>query len=150
MPRKLSPEFRANVGIAHPGQMRGHRGPNGSKAEVGRLLAMELLQDPTYRRELKKRLIAGVAGPVEVYLWRKAFGDPDKDDSERAAEAAKFEQIRTELRQFMLENKDRARTLNAIVTRAPRLLPLPRLAPQPEPVVVEPQKDARGEDEAEG
>ena len=41
-------------------------------------MAYELVTNAAYRRELKRRLLAGEAGPLEGLLWRYAFGDPPK------------------------------------------------------------------------
>ena len=133
--KKLSPEFLARVGKTAPTVTRAKNGRlTTSRSEFGKEIATALVNDPQYRKGVLERLRAGVAGPLEVHLWRLAFGDPQKDDSERAAEIAKFDKIRDELRDYMSKNRDQARVLDAVVTRAPRLLPLPTMRrPEPEP-----------------
>lgn len=137
MPKKLSPKFLENFGKI-PGRDKEGR-LHTSKSERGRALAVELLEDPEYRDSLRKRLIAGVAGPIEIHLWRMGYGEPPKDDSSKAAEEERFRAMREQLQRYLKENAAEARKLNAVVTRAPRVLelPRPRLEPEPEPIDVE-------------
>ena len=48
---------------------------NKSTIEVKRL-ARQLVNDPTYKRNLQKRLRAGEGGAMEPLLWAYAFGKP--------------------------------------------------------------------------
>ena len=57
-----------------------------SKATVEiREAARLLLEDPSYRRSLRSRLISGNAGPVEALLFHYAYGKP-KETVEQAGE----------------------------------------------------------------
>jgi hypothetical protein len=124
MPKK---DFYAQVGQPPKGVVRAKDGKlTSSRSERGRKLAMDLLEDPEYRKTLRERLMTGTAGPIEVHLWRMAYGEPQKDDSGKAAEEARFAAMREQLGRFLREKADEARTLNAVVTRAPRVLELPR------------------------
>lgn len=130
--KRLSAAFVENIGKGRDPSV--FNGPDGrltsKKSEFGKALASSLLNDPEYQQTLQERLRTGTAGPIEVYLWRKAFGDPEKDDSLRAAEEERFKKIREELRMYMENHHEKARVLDAVVTGAPRLLPLPRLPRQ--------------------
>lgn len=72
-----------------PGRPKGI--PNKVTAEI-RQLARHLLQDKAYRRSLRRRLVNGTLGPLEIVLWHYAYGKP-KDQletpptSDRVAEA---------------------------------------------------------------
>lgn len=142
---KLSKEFVDRVGKTAPGVTRAPSGQlTTSKSERGRALAVELLEDPEYRKSLRERLIAGVAGPIEIHLWRMGYGEPPKDDSGKAAEEERFRAMREQLQRYLKENAAEARKLNAVVTRAPRVLELPRPRLEPEPIDVEPvENDGR-------
>ena len=61
-----------------PGRRKGV--PNKATREV-RTLARGLLNDKRYLAQLRRRMIAGTAGPVEVLLYHYAYGKP-KDMSE--------------------------------------------------------------------
>jgi hypothetical protein len=53
--------------------------PKGSRNKVTEEvqdLARRLLNDPAYQANLRKRLIAGEAGPIEVVLFYFAYGKP--------------------------------------------------------------------------
>ena len=49
-------------------------------AEI-RQLARHLLEEKTYRRSLRRRLMNGTLGPLEIVLWHYAYGKP-KDQLE--------------------------------------------------------------------
>jgi hypothetical protein len=49
--------------------------PNKVATEI-RDLAQRLLADDKYRAALRKRLLEGKAGPIEVQLWYYAYGKP--------------------------------------------------------------------------
>jgi hypothetical protein len=50
------------------------------KAEMGKALALKLVQDKVYVRKLRQRLREGKAGSsaVELMLWERAFGVVEK------------------------------------------------------------------------
>jgi hypothetical protein len=53
--------------------------PKGSQNKItteAKQLARGLLNDPTYRKNLQARLLAGEAGAMEPLLWAYAFGKP--------------------------------------------------------------------------
>ena len=56
-----------------PGRPRGSLNQRTVEAKA---LARELVNDPTYRKNLQKRLRAGDAGAMEVLLWHYAWGKP--------------------------------------------------------------------------
>lgn len=53
------------------------------KGELGRALALKLVQDKVYVRGLRKRLREGKAGSnaMELMLWERAFGPVEKGAS---------------------------------------------------------------------
>jgi hypothetical protein len=58
-----------------------HKGgrPVGSmtaKTREAKSICKNLVDDPEYRASLRKRLIAGTAGPMEVLVWHYAHGRP--------------------------------------------------------------------------
>ena len=62
-------------GQVGPGPGRPVGSQNKSTIEVKRL-ARQLVNDPTYRKNLHARLRAGEAGAMEPLLWAYAFGKP--------------------------------------------------------------------------
>lgn len=54
-----------------PGRPKGI--PNKATTEV-RELARRLVQDKTYQRSLRRRLMNGTLGPLEIVLWHYAYG----------------------------------------------------------------------------
>lgn len=110
---------------------RGHEVGNPGKAEKKdvRSIARRLIEDPKYQDELLSRLRAGVAGNVEIWLWRYAYGDPQKNDDAMKAELERFERMRDQVKDFLQKAPERASILDAAIQRAPRLLPLPRRFP---------------------
>jgi hypothetical protein len=111
-----------------------------SRLRKGETIARKILNDREYRENLLARMRAGVAGPVEVHLWRLGFGDPPKNENEREDETRRFARIREELLAFLREAPEEARALSVAVTRRP--LPFPRPALPPGPIDVEPQPAA--------
>jgi hypothetical protein len=45
-----------------------------------RQIARDLVSDPTYLENLRKRLQEGKAGTMEELLWRYAYGPPPKQE----------------------------------------------------------------------
>ena len=122
MPKTLSTAFLAQMGKAPRGVTRAKDGKlTSSRSEKGRSFAEAFVNDPKYRAALRERLLAGVAGPVEVQLLRMAFGDPPKSDIEKDHDQERFRTMRGDVLRFLQEQPDEARVLNAVVTRAPRL-----------------------------
>ena len=56
-----------------PGRPRGSLNQRTLEAKA---LARGLLNDPTYRKNLQKRLLTGEGGAMEPLLWAYAFGKP--------------------------------------------------------------------------
>ena len=56
-----------------PGRPKGSLNQRTLEAKA---LARGLLNDPTYKRNLQKRLLAGEAGAMEPLPWAYAFGKP--------------------------------------------------------------------------
>jgi hypothetical protein len=56
-----------------PGRPKGSQNKHTIEAKQ---LARGLLNNPTYKRNLQKRLRAGEAGAMEPLLWHYAFGKP--------------------------------------------------------------------------
>jgi hypothetical protein len=44
-------------------------------------IARRLVEDKDYQENLQKRLQEGTAGPMEIWLWRWAYGDPKKAEA---------------------------------------------------------------------
>jgi hypothetical protein len=92
----------------------------------GRSLAKILALDSRYQKNLLKRMRQGIAGPVEIWVWRYAFGEPEKNVEEAKRQTEAYEKMRADVRNFLETAPERSKILEAAVTRAPRLLPLPR------------------------
>lgn len=119
--------------IAQQGDTGQHppNGPTGRfetpRSKMGRDHALDILNDPEYRTNLKKRLIAGEGGAIEVWVWRIGYGEPQKDESEAEAIRLRFEAAREEVREFLKSHPQQAHVLDAAVQGARRLLPRPVL-----------------------
>lgn len=115
-------------------EARGHKVglPREAEKKNVRSIARRLVEDPKYQDELLSRLRAGVAGNVEIWLWRYAYGDPQKNDEAMKQELERFERMRDQVKEFLLKAPERAHVLDAAIQRAPRLLPLPRRFPLPD------------------
>jgi len=121
--RGTNPDFIAQQ--AKP-KARGEDGKlTSSRSEAGRKVALRLLEDPEYVASLRLRLIAGVAGAMEVHLHRMAYGEPPKADLEKDRDQERFLAQRDAVLTFLREAPEQARALSAVVTRAPRVLALP-------------------------
>lgn len=130
MPKKpTSKQALAQVGkLESPLTERNPKGQfDTSRAQMGRAHALDILNDPQYRENLKKRMVAGEGGAIEVWIWRIGYGEPQKDEGEAEAQRARFEAARAEVRAFLLKNPAQAHVLDAAVQGATRLLPRPQL-----------------------
>jgi hypothetical protein len=65
--RNLTPERRA------AGRPPGRE--NNTTLE-GRAICQKIVDDPTYRRNLRQRMLDGTAGQMEVLCWYYAYGKP--------------------------------------------------------------------------
>lgn len=88
-----------------------------SRAEMGRTRALAILENPTYQASLLARMIAGTAGPVEVWIHRIGYGDPPRPKDDTSDDEARFDRLRAKLRAFMKENPQEARTLGNMMAR---------------------------------
>ena len=59
--------------------------------------ARALLERPKYLKNLAKRLDAGEAGALEIWLHRYAYGEPKADRGEEEERREEFERIRAEV-----------------------------------------------------
>jgi hypothetical protein len=120
----------------------GDESDQGSKS--GRSVAKMLLDSPKYRKKLAKRLEDGIAGPIEIWLWRYAYGEPEKNVEEQKRQLEAYEKMRNDVKAFLEAAPERSRVLEAAVTRAPRLLPLPRQPTMAELEAQELERDGTG------
>ncbi len=132
MPKGWNPDFIAKVGDASllPGKdvPRGVAGRfDTPRAQMGREHALDILNDPDYRANLKTRMVAGEGGAIEVWIWRIGYGDPQKDEAEAERQKAHFEAVRAEVREFLRSHPHAANVIDAQVQGATKLLPRPRL-----------------------
>lgn len=97
------------------------------RAQLGRENALKILNDPKYQENLLKRMQAGEAGAIEVWVWRYGYGEPKKDDEEGEAQRQRFDAIRAEVREYLRRAPEQAHVLDAAAQRAPRILPRPQL-----------------------
>jgi hypothetical protein len=111
--------------------------PGGKDFDGVRSIAKRLVEDPKYQAELLKRMQAGVAGNIEIWMWRYAYGDPQKNDEQVKKELERFERMREQVRDFLAKAPDRANVLDAAIQRAPRLLPIPTMYSEPIDVLAE-------------
>jgi hypothetical protein len=64
-----------------------------------RKVASALLDDPIYLIGLRRRLRKGVAGAIEIWLWRWKLGDPPRaEQATEEADKSRFEALRAEVR----------------------------------------------------
>jgi hypothetical protein len=125
-----------------------------SRSEKGEKIAKRLVNDPDYRVALALRLKQGVAGPIEVHLWRLAYGEPPKNDSIRDEEMKRFQDMREHLFTFLQDSPLEARALSVAVSRRPHPLALPAsvvpaqavAVPEPAPEPEEPPEPNRWPD----
>lgn len=99
------------------------------RAQMGREHALSILNDPTYRENLLKRMVAGEGGAIEVWIWRIGYGEPQKDDTDNEMERARFEAIRAGVKEFLKTHPQQAHVIDAAVMGATRVLPRPMLPP---------------------
>jgi hypothetical protein len=98
-------------------------------ATTGKAFALEILNDPDYRRVFRERAIAGFLPPaVEVHLLRLGWGDIPKDDRENEEFRLRFDEVRRLVRELVSAAPQHASLLEARVIGASRVLPMPRLA----------------------
>ena len=64
-------------------------GSENKTTKEARLIARELVSDPTYLQNLRKRLQEGQAGTLEEVLWRYAYGPPPDHEITILGEATK-------------------------------------------------------------
>jgi hypothetical protein len=79
----------------------------------GQAVALKLISDPAYRRNLKTRLREGTAGPIENLLWLLAYGKPREQAPSEETETRILE-VREAAKKAIREAK-RPRLLPAIV-----------------------------------
>jgi len=113
------------------GRTGGHdHSPPAATKDV-RALAAKLVEDETYQKNLQKRLNAGEAGAMEVWLWRWAYGDPKRaTDAQGERDKQRFAEIRSEIRTLIQKPGLHAELEEKILARATIALP-PRTAPAP-------------------
>jgi len=77
---------------------RGTGRPKGSKNRLtnaekrdGRVVALKIISDPAYRKNLMSRLRSGDAGPIENLLWLFAYGKPHESHDTVAADKRTLE-----------------------------------------------------------
>lgn len=114
---------REALGIKGPDVLASRRAP-------ARDVALALVEDPKYLKNLMKRLRDGTAGPMEIWVWRYAYGDPAKSDEENKRQVERYERMRAEVLEFLKKAPERAAQLEAAVTKSPKFLPLPELPGQ--------------------
>lgn len=125
-----NPEFLAKAGDAShlPARKRGKAGRfDTPRAQMGREHALDILTDPLYRENLKKRMVMGEGGAIEVWLWRIGYGEPQKDETENELQRAKFEAMRAAVRDYLQAHPDQANIIDAQVQGARRVMPRPIL-----------------------
>lgn len=136
-----SPGFLQQVGKLGEGVTPSPKGMTSSRVETGRAIIAGIIHDAEYLEKVKIRVREGLAPQLEVYFWKYLHGDPPKDMSAQDEERAKYEKIRAELHEYMQNHKEEARVLSAVVTRAPRLLPPPRLFTEIADAAKEPKEE---------
>ncbi len=106
---------------------------NTSRAEMGREHALEILNDPDYRKNLATRMKAGEGGAIEVWIWRIGYGDPPRPKEDLGEDEARFVRMRERLRAFMKENPEEARVMASMLARQPAAPRLPEATPNADP-----------------
>ncbi len=84
--------------------------------------ARALLEDEEYVENLQKRLRAGEAGPVEIWLHRYAYGDPKPSKADEEEERQHFERVRAEVSRAIQHGGKEARVLDITIQRSSRKL----------------------------
>lgn len=124
--RKKSPLVDAAGKVLHlPQNEKGQFDTPRSK--MGREHALSILNDDQYRENLLKRMRAGEAGAVEVWVWRIGYGEPQKDDTDEAAMRARMAAVRETVLGLLRDHPEKAHALSAVVEGASRILPRPIL-----------------------
>ena len=101
--------------------LRGRPGPGrrkGSKNLVtveARQVARRLVQDPKYRGVLRRRLLEGRAGQIEVHLWKMAFGLPRQEPSVDNGQETGLEAMRAAARTRLASDPRGARVLEGLL-----------------------------------
>jgi hypothetical protein len=87
-----------------------HLGTKHKATQEVREASRRLVEDPIYRANLKARLDAGTAGPMETLLWKYAYGEPSKtpDGAASVINVAVFKDL----------SVDELRVLQALARRA--------------------------------
>ncbi len=84
--------------------------------------ARALLEDPKYLENLQKRLIAGEAGALEIWLYRYGYGDPKADKADEEERKEEFERIRAEVQEVIRAGGKEAKVLDIAIQRSSRKL----------------------------
>jgi len=79
-------------------------------------IALKLITDPEYLAELQIRLKAGLAGPIEPYLWKLGLGDwTVHHPKATAADDERFEKIREEAKRILHNDPEKAREVDLAI-----------------------------------
>lgn len=84
--------------------------------------AKALLENDDYLVNLQKRLNAGEAGALEIWLYRYAYGDPRADKGEEEEQRQEFERVRAEVQKVIKEGKEEGKILDISIQRSSRKL----------------------------
>lgn len=84
--------------------------------------ARALLENPAYLKNLQKRLIAGEAGALEIWLYRYGYGEPKADRGEEEEQKQEFERIRAEVQKVIKEGGKEGKILDISIQRSSRKL----------------------------
>lgn len=104
------------------------------RSEIGRQHALSILENPDYRKALEARMIAGTAGPVEVWIWRIGYGDPPRQREDDGGDAERFKRLQEAVRELLRDNPEASRAIAKRVAQGVldvKALPLPvEVAPE--------------------
>jgi hypothetical protein len=85
-----------------------------------RQVASKLLDDPLYLLNLRRRLRKGIAGAIEIWLWRWKLGDPPRaEQATEDVDRKRFDLVRAEVRALISRPQEHAALEDRVLGELP-------------------------------